>query len=128
MKPERIQVYAQGLVAGLIGYAMVAIVMAIANVILGRSPFHTAALLGSTMFYGLDDPSRLTIWAGPVLAYNGFHLLIFLGLGVVAAWFAHFAERAAMGAMWAYLLATHPLLRSELEDFAALDSDFAPEK
>jgi hypothetical protein len=93
MKAERVQVYWQGLVAGLVGYATVAIVMAIANVLLGRSPFHTAALLGQTLFYGPIDPSQLTIWAGPVLAYNGFHLLIFLVLGVAAAWLAQLSER-----------------------------------
>jgi hypothetical protein len=169
MKPERIEVCWQGLVAGLVGYATVAIVMAIGNVFLGRSPFHTAALLGNAVFYGLTDPSRLTIWPGPVLAYNGFHLLVFLGIGVVAAWLAYLSERgphfwyigvilmlfvafhllgvllfvgermraalsawevlaagvAAMLTMSAYLVWTHPRLRSELDDFAALDPDLA---
>jgi hypothetical protein len=111
MKPERVQVFAQGLVAGLIGFATVAVVMAVANLLLGRSPFHTAALLGSALFYGLKDPYELTIWPGPVLAYNGLHLLVFLGLGVGASWLARFAERGPhfwyIGAVLMLFVALH---------------------
>jgi hypothetical protein len=93
MKPERTQVFAQGLVAGLVGYATVAVFFAIVNVIAGRSPFHTAALLGSALFYGLRDPAQLVIGPGQVLSYNGLHLMIFLFLGTIAAWLAYLAER-----------------------------------
>ncbi len=93
MRPERTQVFAQGLVAGLIGYAMVAVLFAIANVMLGRSPFYTAALLGEATFYGLRDPAAVTIWPGPILAYNGLHLVVFLALGLLASWLACLAEK-----------------------------------
>jgi hypothetical protein len=93
MKPERAQTWWQGLIAGMIGYATTVIVIAVVNLIAGRSPFHTAALLGSSLFYGLTDPASLVIWPGPVLAYNGLHLLVFLGLGALAAWIIHEAER-----------------------------------
>ena len=93
MKPERTQVFAQGLTAGLLGYVAVALFFAVVNLIAGRSVFHTAALLGSALFYGLRDPAQLLIGPGPVLSYNGLHLIIFLFLGTIAAWLAYMAER-----------------------------------
>ena len=83
----------QGILAGLIGYATVALAVGVLDVVQGRSFFYTAALLGETLFYGLKDPSQLTIWAGPVFAYNGVHLLSFLALGVVASWIVTLSER-----------------------------------
>jgi hypothetical protein len=113
MNTERGRIYWQGLLAGLIGYATVAIALAIANVVLGKSPFHTAALLGNAIFYGLTDPSQSRVWAGPVLAYNGLHLLVFLGIGLVAAWLAHLSERGPhfwyIGAVLMLFLAFHIL-------------------
>lgn len=93
MKSERFQVFEDGLLAGLIGYATVVLATALVNIAFGRSPFHTAALLGSALFYGLTDPDQLTIWAGPVLAYNGVHLIVFMGIGLVASWLAHLSEK-----------------------------------
>ncbi len=54
-----------GLFAGLLGYAIVVVYFAAANLVAGRSLFHTAALLGSAMFFGLKDPATLTISAAP---------------------------------------------------------------
>lgn len=82
-----------GLVAGLIGYGTVVVVMAMMNVIFGRSPFYTAALFGAVLFYDLADPAALVISAGPVLAYNMVHLVAFLGLGMVASWLVTLSER-----------------------------------
>jgi hypothetical protein len=82
-----------GLWAGIIGYGTVVVVMAAINVILGRSPFYTAALFGSALFYGLKDPTQLVIAAGPVLAYNGAHMVAFLALGFGASWLTALAER-----------------------------------
>ena len=138
MKTERVQIYWQGLLAGLVGYATVAIVVAAANVFLGRSPFHTAALLGQALFYGLTDPSQLTIWPGPVLAYNGSHLLIFLGLGVMAAWLAWLSERGPhfwyIGVVMMFFVVFHLFgvfllvndrIRSALSPWALLGAGFA---
>ncbi len=93
MSSTRSNVLWQGMIAGLIGYATVAIVLAVVNVIAGRSPFYTAALLGGGVFYGVRDLSAVAVWPGAVLAYNGFHLLLFLALGMFAAWLAQIAER-----------------------------------
>lgn len=63
------------------------------DLVQARSPFYTAALPGSVLFYGLEDPADLVVWAGPVPAYNGIHMLTFLAVGPVAAWLASGAER-----------------------------------
>lgn len=82
-----------GLVAGLVGYGTVVVVMAAMNVIVGRSPFYTAGLFGSVLFYDLRDPATLVLAAGPVLAYNMVHLIAFLVLGTVASWLVTLSER-----------------------------------
>jgi hypothetical protein len=69
--------------------------MAIADVVGGQPLFFTPALLGSYLFYGVRDPVALTVWAGPVLAYNGAHLLIFLAFGIFMAGLAALADRGA---------------------------------
>jgi hypothetical protein len=92
MKPQRSEIFLQGLVAGLLGYAAVVVFFAIANAVAGKPVFYTAALLGSALFYGARDLSQVSVAAGPVLSYNGVHLLVFLALGVAAAWLAELAE------------------------------------
>ena len=82
-----------GLVSGLIGYGTVVLVVSLLNVLGGRSPFYTAAMFGSALFYGLRDPMSLVIDPGPVLAYNMVHLLAFLGIGFLASWLVALAER-----------------------------------
>ena len=82
-----------GLYAGLIGYAVVVVFIAIVNLAGGRSPFYTAALFGSALFYGLEDPATLQVAPAPVLAYNMVHLVSFLALGFLASWFMSVAER-----------------------------------
>jgi len=93
MKKEWTHIVTQGFVAGLIGYAVVAVLVALFDVLGGRRLFHTPALIGSAMFYGLEDPSVLRIWPGPVLAFNGVHLMVFQFLGFVAAWLAYLSQR-----------------------------------
>ena len=93
MRAERVQTNVQGLVAGFIGYAAIALFFAIVNLVAGRSPFFTAAFFGNALFYGVRDPAAITIWPGPVFAYNGVHLLMFLVLGMIASWLAYLSER-----------------------------------
>lgn len=93
MRQERVQTYFRGLIAGVIGYAAVALFFAIVNSIEGRSPFFTAAFLGGALFYGVNDPMRTVVWPGAVLAYNGVHLLMFIALGMIASWLADLADR-----------------------------------
>ncbi|MBE0592481.1 MAG: hypothetical protein IH616_08785 [Gemmatimonadales bacterium] len=82
-----------GLFAGLLGYGTVVVVFAVVNLLGGRSPFYTPAMLGSAMFYGLRDPATLVVAPGPVLAYNMVHVLAFLVLGMLAAWLVTVSER-----------------------------------
>jgi hypothetical protein len=93
MRAQTRLVLGGGLAAGLIGYATVVGVMAALNVVLGRSPFYTAALLGAALFYGLRDPAALVVAPGPVLSYNMVHMLAFLGLGMGASWLVTLGER-----------------------------------
>jgi hypothetical protein len=82
-----------GLWAGLIGYAAVVVVIALLNLLAGRSPFYTAALFGSALFYHLSDPAALVVAPGPVLAYNMVHMVAFLGIGLLCSWLVGLAER-----------------------------------
>ena len=92
-KSIRQDILGSGLVTGVIGYVAVAAMLAVVNIDVGRSPFYTAALLGSALFYHLTDPATLTITAGPIFAYNALHLLVFLGLGLIVSWLVSLAER-----------------------------------
>lgn len=85
----------EGLVAGLIGYATVALLIGVIDVAHGRSFFFTAAMLGEGLFYGLTDPAKVVVWPGAVFAYNGVHLLTFLIVGMAAVWLAYLAEKGA---------------------------------
>ena len=82
-----------GIVTGLIGFAAVALMIALLNIDAGRSPFYTAALFGSALFYHLTDPATLVIAPGPVFAYNAVHLIVFLGVGLLVSWLVSLAER-----------------------------------
>ncbi|MFW5946984.1 MAG: hypothetical protein ACOCUW_00715 [Gemmatimonadota bacterium] len=94
---SRARFFLESVAAGLVGYATVAILWVGYNLVQGHSAFYTAALLGADLFYGLDSPSELVVAAGPVLAYNGVHLLAFLAAGFFMRWLAGLAERIPEG-------------------------------
>jgi hypothetical protein len=81
------------MVAGLLGYATIVVLFGLLNVLMGRSFFFTPAMLGATLFYGLEDPAALEITPGPVLAYNMVHVLALVALGTLASWLASKAEQ-----------------------------------
>lgn len=83
----------QGAISGLVGYFVVALFVAMFDLVTGRGLFHTPGLFGATLFYGLTDPAQYQAAPGPVFAFNGLHLIVFLAIGVVASWLAEFAER-----------------------------------
>jgi len=93
MRAETRDTLTGALWAGLIGYGAVVVVIALLNVLAGRSPFYTAALFGAALFYHLRDPAALVVAPGPVLAYNMVHMLAFLGIGLLASWLVGLAER-----------------------------------
>jgi hypothetical protein len=84
----------EGAVAGLIGYATVAACFAVASVVQGESPFFIAARLGAALFPQLQTTATPSVEPGLILAYNGVHLLLFLGAGLFMAWLAALSERA----------------------------------
>jgi hypothetical protein len=83
----------EGLVTGLIGYLTIVAVFGMLNVVSGEGLFHTAALLGSALFYGARDAGSLVSGPGPIIAYNGVHILISLLIGLGAAWLVFQAEK-----------------------------------
>lgn len=89
---ERRRLVVDGLAAGLLGYAVVVAFFVILNLAAGRSPFHTAALLGEAVFTGLRDPAAVTLAPGPILAFNGVHLAAYMLFGFFGAWLIHETE------------------------------------
>jgi len=81
----------EGLVAGLIGYASVAIVFLVANLMAGRPALFTAEVLGSAILNGNGGP-------GAVLAFNGLHMVASLVIGMAAAWLLY--ETALRPRFW----------------------------
>lgn len=81
------------LATGLVGFVCVVAVFIAADTIAGRPILYTPALLGGALFYGVTNPSEVTIAPAPLLAYTGVHLLVFLVLGCLAAGFAAIASR-----------------------------------
>lgn len=86
------RVFSEALIAGAIGYFTSALFFAAINLLSGKSAFYTPALFGSILFYGLRDASALTVTAGPVIAFNGVYLLVYLAVGTALAFLAEEAE------------------------------------
>jgi hypothetical protein len=87
------RILAEGIIAGFIGYLTVVVIISATDLLRGRSPFFTAAALGSVLFYGARQTAELVVQPGPVFAYNGVHLTVFLLFGVFMAWLASLSER-----------------------------------
>lgn len=120
MHQPRSVVY-EGLITGLIGAGAVAAWFLIVDTVSGR-PFFTPAVLGSAMFFGLRDPSAVTISLGAVAAYTLVHVIAFLALGIVVA--AMLAElRKTPHVLW--LLAEFFIV-FEIGFYAVIAVAFAP--
>lgn len=96
MAANRQEVVWHGVAVGLIGYASIALSVSLGDLMQGRSFFYTVALLGEWFFYGLQDPANVRVWPGAVFAYNGLHLVTFLGFGLLASWLANASERGPL--------------------------------
>lgn len=101
MSEER-PVLRDGVIAGLIGAAVVALWFLVFDLARGR-PLLTPALLGSAVFEGVTDPARVTVSAGPVVLYTLLHGVAFVGFGVVAASLILAAEREP-ALLWAFVI------------------------
>ena len=72
MYPAERSVVREGIVAGLIGAAVVAVWFFVFDLLRGR-PFLTPTLLGSLVFFGVKTPTGLDPALGPILGYTVLH-------------------------------------------------------
>jgi hypothetical protein len=82
----------EGVVAGLIGAAVVAVWFFVFDLLRGR-PFVTPTLLGSMVFFGVSTPIGLEPAPGPIIGYTILHGLAFVAFGIVAATMMAMSER-----------------------------------
>jgi hypothetical protein len=88
--------YRQGIEAGVLGAATIALWFFLVDLLSGRAFFYTPNLLGTALFSrgaALDQPDRLPISFETVLVYTWIHGLIFCAIGGVAAKLLSLAEQ-----------------------------------
>jgi hypothetical protein len=81
-----------GVIAGLIGAAIVAVWFLIYDAARGRA-LHTPALLGAAAFEGVRDPTRVTPAMHLVAQYTVLHGVVFAMIGVLIAYLIVSAQR-----------------------------------
>ena len=94
MKPVHWRVLKDGFLAGVALYLTVAVFFAVVNIFVGRSPLHTAHVLGEALLGGTPDPLDPAPSGPAVAAFNGVHLVGSLVLGIAAAMLVGAIERA----------------------------------
>lgn len=89
--------YTEGIIAGLLGAATIAIWFLIVDTINGR-PLYTPNVLGTAVFAhgaGLKSPDTLPISFQMVFLFTWVHALLFAAIGGIAARLLDFAEHTA---------------------------------
>ena len=85
--PQQLKVMREGLLAGLIAYAAVAVFYAAFDFLAARGPLFTVNLLGLAVFEGVRDPGILQLPIPLDLTaiywYNTLHLIFSLVIGLV---------------------------------------------
>src|SRR6185295_9479726 len=84
---DRSAVYEQGLAAGVLGAAAVAIWFLIVDLVAGR-PFFTPSILGTALFQGsaaVATPERVPVSLEMVVVFTWIHVLVFVIIGVAAS-------------------------------------------
>lgn len=92
---EPSKIYEEGIVAGLIGAATIAIWFLILDAIKGR-PLYTPTVLGTALFRGgagLTSPESLPVSFEIVVWFTWVHVLAFVVIGGAAAWLVRLAGR-----------------------------------
>lgn len=87
--------YQQGIVAGTLGAASIALWFLVLDTLDGR-PLYTPTLLGTALFRGgagLDAPEPLRVSFEMVLAFTWVHFLVFIVIGGIASRLLAAAER-----------------------------------
>ena len=82
----------EGIMAGIIGAAIVAVWFLIYDAARGR-PFRTPALLGAATFQGVGDPGAVPVTTGLVVQYTVLHGVVFALIGVLIAYLIVSAQR-----------------------------------
>jgi hypothetical protein len=82
----------EGVIAGVVGAAVVALWFLVFDIARGR-PFLTPSLLGAAVFYGARAPEGVAVAAGPILGYTLLHVCAFVAFGVVASSVIAVSER-----------------------------------
>lgn len=83
----------EGIIAGLIGAALVAVWFLIYDAAMGR-PFRTPSLLGYATFRGVTDPSSVPTAAHLVVQYTVLHGVVFALIGMLIAYLIVSAQSA----------------------------------
>ena len=90
---ELSQLLQEGVVAGVIGAAVIAVWFLIVDVLNGQ-PLYTPTVLGTAFFKGgVVTPERLGVDLETVLMFTWVHGLIFVVIGSMASWLLGIAER-----------------------------------
>ena len=82
----------EGVIAGVIGAAVVAVWFLLFDIARGR-PLLTPSLLGAAVFYGVTTPDGVPVALGPIVGYTILHVLAFIAFGVAAASVISVSER-----------------------------------
>jgi hypothetical protein len=82
----------EGVIAGLIGAATVALWFLVIDLVVGRA-LYTPAALGSAMLYGAAASDAVVVSAGTVLGYSVYHVVAFIFIGIVVAALLALADR-----------------------------------
>jgi hypothetical protein len=82
----------EGIIAGLIGAAIIAVWFLIYDAARGR-PFRTPSLLGAATFEGVRDPALVPTAAHLVVPYTVLHGVVFAMIGVLIAYLIASAQR-----------------------------------
>lgn len=93
----------EGIIAGAIGAASVAVWFLVIDLISGRL-FYTPAALGSAVFLQAESPETISMSAGIIAGYTVFHVLGFIAVGILAAALVLRAEQEPSVLLGAVLL------------------------
>ena len=85
----------EGIIAGLLGAAAVALWFLVLDVIAGR-PLATPSILGQVIILGDTSPELGRVSGTAVLGYTALHLAVFVLLGIIAARLVDLAEREGL--------------------------------
>jgi hypothetical protein len=93
--PRQTNLYQEGVTAGLLAAATIAVIFLIIDLVNGRA-FYTPNVLGTALFrrgQGLESPETLPIAPQVVFMFTWIHALAFAVIGGITAWLLDVAER-----------------------------------